>query len=1289
MLHTSAWPLLPIVLGLIAAVVSVGMLALAARRCAGSRRRAWRWLAVAGAGWTLSRAWHLLDHAFGHGDTPRATAVSAALTLLPLCGVVGFVYHSVWRPATAIEQMRLSLNAAAATLALSASVWPLPAVLEWRTGLRSPETLAASGRVVTDVLVCAVVLAVAVQGRQRGSTGVRWLLGGLFLTAAAGAVSCVAVSAPGSASWSAADLLWAAGFAAVGFAAARERGGPFPDDDRESPDGSLLHNALPQLMIIVSWLAVGGQWLAGVAIGAVPLVLLSVLGALSLMHQYLVARDSQRLLAQLGHHQEQLLRSTRHDALTGLPNRGAFDILLTETLARRDGRALTVVMFRPSRSQRLDHLGLDEANAIVVELAKRIGGHLGPGDAVARASDLTFAVLVNGEHDAAADFVREVMLAAETPIHTLALNVHLSLAAGFATTPMAGEADPSPADLVQYATIALGTVDSVPGGIAEFTYDMLKAHVARVRLQETIAHTLHADPDSAVTVLFEPVVDLASGHIVGVATRAEWRHEGYPTVSAGQLVGLAREAGLSDRIDYAVLNTAVTSFGLWRDRWPDLCQQLWVTVCAETLASPEADFPTWLCNLLERTGLPANQLIIDPLDSQPYTVETRENLRRLHQTGVRIATSEALVITDSSGRRPGPGDVSGQDAPANYYDISPVLVDQCVNDVRARRLVQATVEFAVAKGGSTSARQVADVAQHEQLRDLGATVARGPFYSAPLFREDAEELIAAAAEGTWQTPIRRETQRRRSSAAWKELRQVIDRLPIATFACDPEGTLVLAEGGLFADLDLPAERLDRPLTSVLGNPAAHNKHPLDAPLRQAHRGLPSVTTVPVGERWLQVHLCSRRESDRTISGVLGVAIDVTHRIQAERALQGSEQRLRNVFAHAPVGMVIIGPDNRIIQANPAIATMLGYAPDDMVGRTVDSLWHPDTPKDTAEQYESLRAGAIPSYRAEQAYLHCDGSPVWARVTLGALSETAVADMIIGIVEDLSQIKQLEVDLRHAQKLEAVGMLAAGIAHEINTPIQFISDNTNFLVQAYEQVTQVITAANRLIPTAGEAATRELATVSEEADLEWLLDQIPRAAGHSLEGVAQVANIVRAMRNFGHPDQRERALVDINAAIQDTAIIAQSEVKHVAELHLDLDDTPPVLGYQSELNQVILNLLVNASHAIADVDRGPGQRGTIRVRTWNEPNEIVMSISDDGCGMSPETRARIFEPFFTTKEVGKGTGQGLAIAYNAVVERHKGSINVDSTPGEGTTFTIRLPLPEEEFDFLEDDIEQLV
>lgn len=272
----------------------------------------------------------------------------------------------------------------------------------------------------------------------------------------------------------------------------------------------------------------------------------------------------------------------------------------------------------------------------------------------------------------------------------------------------------------------------------------------------------------------------------------------------------------------------------------------------------------------------------------------------------------------------------------------------------------------------------------------------------------------------------------------------------------------------------------------------------------------------------------------------------------------------------------------------------------------------------------------------------------------------------------------EVELRHAQKLEAVGRLAAGIAHEINTPVQFVSDSLHFLRDGGADLLRLTAAYRKLTETQPSAqlhaGLREARALQDEIDLDFLDSELPAAAARSLEGLQRIAVIVRSMKEFAHPDANEARDVDLNSAITSTLTIARGEYKHVAVIQLELGALPLVRCHAGEINQVVLNLLVNAAHAISD-KRGTGaELGTIRVGTRCEGDDVLISIGDSGCGIPQDLHDRIFEPFFTTKEVGRGTGQGLALA-RAIVLRHGGQLTFRSEVGVGTTFCIRLPVSE--------------
>jgi signal transduction histidine kinase len=278
--------------------------------------------------------------------------------------------------------------------------------------------------------------------------------------------------------------------------------------------------------------------------------------------------------------------------------------------------------------------------------------------------------------------------------------------------------------------------------------------------------------------------------------------------------------------------------------------------------------------------------------------------------------------------------------------------------------------------------------------------------------------------------------------------------------------------------------------------------------------------------------------------------------------------------------------------------------------------------------------------------------------------------------EIIERKLLESQLVQAQKLESIGQLAAGIAHEINTPIQYIGDSVEFLRSAVTSIDEVLGQYRQLqsLTDAGSSgAILASARAAEEAvELDFLRAEIPRAFGRTFDGVTHVAKIVRAMKEFSFPDAHEHSYADINHALQNTLIVSRNEYKLLAGVETHFGEVPEVKCNVSELNQVFLNLIVNAAHAIQASGKDAAT-GVIAIRTSAADGAVEVAISDNGCGIAPEHANKVFDPFFTTKEVGRGTGQGLAIARAAVMTRHGGTLRFETEVGRGTTFYVRVPV----------------
>jgi two-component system NtrC family sensor kinase len=395
---------------------------------------------------------------------------------------------------------------------------------------------------------------------------------------------------------------------------------------------------------------------------------------------------------------------------------------------------------------------------------------------------------------------------------------------------------------------------------------------------------------------------------------------------------------------------------------------------------------------------------------------------------------------------------------------------------------------------------------------------------------------------------------------------------------------------------------------------------------------------------------------------------------------------------------IASPQPLIVYCNKVVADQHGFLAEELIGKPIGVLrqWTGSNTRYVEGVKAALIAGK--SFHWEDEVLRRDGTSYWLGVTIrplfdadGRLTHSVAVGADITakreelqkkqalqhqLVEEMRERERMVIELQLAQKLESVGRLAAGIAHEINTPIQYVGDSVHFLRSAYDDLNQVLDicrqAVDDLPPGADHAASKlALAEAAARHDLEFLRTEIPKAFERTFDGVERVTNIVKAMKEFAHPDEKEHNPADLNHALQTTLLVASNEYKYLAKIDTDFAELPPVICNVGELNQVFLNLIVNAAHAIQDAGKDV-TTGRIRVSTALDGDTALIRISDNGCGVPAETLSKLYDPFFTTKEVGRGTGQGLAITHSILVDKHGGDISVQSTVGLGTEFTLRLP-----------------
>ena len=390
---------------------------------------------------------------------------------------------------------------------------------------------------------------------------------------------------------------------------------------------------------------------------------------------------------------------------------------------------------------------------------------------------------------------------------------------------------------------------------------------------------------------------------------------------------------------------------------------------------------------------------------------------------------------------------------------------------------------------------------------------------------------------------------------------------------------------------------------------------------------------------------------------------------AQAELRQQAEFLRNVLDTMDSAVIVTDTEGVIIAVGGSAERLLGGAEQKLIGSSMSS--HIDGCHDVLPAWTD-------GHQQEVALRTPGGASVPALMVTSTMhGDDGRAIGHVRVATDLTERKKLEDDLRQAQKMEGIGQLAAGVAHEINTPVQFIGDSTRFLgdvlgdLMSLLEEYQLLRAACTADPRFAERC-EHLVDLEQEADLDLMRAEAPAAVERTIGGVQRVSRIVAALKQFAHPSAGTAEPVDLNQIIETTLVVARNEYRYVADVDSDLGEIPDVIGDHGDLSQVVLNLVVNAAHAIAD--RGDDERGSITIRTARSATAVEFSISDTGTGIPEAIIDRVFDPFFTTKEVGRGTGQGLAIVRSIVVDRHHGSIDIATEPGAGTTFTISFPIP---------------
>lgn len=510
------------------------------------------------------------------------------------------------------------------------------------------------------------------------------------------------------------------------------------------------------------------------------------------------------------------------------------------------------------------------------------------------------------------------------------------------------------------------------------------------------------------------------------------------------------------------------------------------------------------------------------------------------------------------------------------------------------------------------------------------------------------------------------------------LRALIDNIPDLMYVKDLDGRFILVNQhtASVAGLENPEQLIGKTEFDLFPADIAERWHEGEQTVLASGQPLHDHEEVTRDSDGNMVHILTTkvplRDGSGKVTGLAGVGRNISARKRIEEALREAHKEAEVFINSVPSVLIGVDSQSRITRWNPTAAGTFGLSSADVVGKELAL---------SGVKWLQPEMGAeVQKWCLEGIARRCDLIPfeLDGKTRFAGLTFTPVRDgeyLLIG--SDVTDRNALEEQLRQAQKLESIGQLAAGIAHEINTPTQYIGDNVRFLKDAFQDLNPTLQQLQRLASEGKAPVPEDLQTLVDQTakfDTAYLAEEIPKAIDQTLDGVERVATLVKAMKEFSHPGSKEKSPQDLNQAIQSTITISRNEWKYVADVETKCDDSLPLVPcHLGELNQVFLNIIVNAAHSISDVVAAAGGgKGKITIQTINQEEYAEIRIQDTGTGIPEKVRARIFDPFFTTKRVGKGTGQGLAIARSVVVDKHGGTIHFETCDGEGATFIIRIP-----------------